>query len=43
MEPLTHGKRLATSEGIVYTDLVSYIESLKNKTINPSKVARMHP
>ncbi len=43
MEPLTHGKRLATSEGIVYTDLVSYIESLKNKTINPSKVTRMHP
>ena len=43
MEPLTHGKRVATSEGIVYDDLVRYIRSLNNKPLNPSKKARMHP
>lgn len=43
MEPLTRGKRIATSEDIVYNDLVAYIKSLRNKPIDPSKKARMHP
>ena len=43
MEPLTRGKRIATSEDIVYNDLVTYIKSLRNKPIAPSKKARMHP
>lgn len=41
MEPLTHGERVATSETIVYNDLIDYIKSLRNKPINPSDKVRM--
>ncbi len=42
MEPLTTGSKLARSEEIVYDDLITYIKSLKNKPINPSRKERMH-
>lgn len=43
MEPLTKGLRTATSETIVYDDLIDYIKSLRDKPINPSDKLRMHP
>ena len=41
MAPLTRGKVVATSDAIVYNDLINYIKSLRNKPINPSPVPRM--
>lgn len=41
MEPLTRGKVTATSDAIVYNDLIDYIKSLRNKPINPSSAPRM--
>lgn len=43
MEPLTRGTREATSETIVYNDLIDYIKSLRDKPINPSDKVRMRP
>lgn len=41
MAPLTRGKVIATSDAIVYNDLINYIKSLRNKPINPSSAPRM--
>ena len=41
MAPLTRGKVIATSDAIVYNDLINYIKSLRNKPINPSTAPRM--
>lgn len=41
MAPLTRGKVIATSDAIVYNDLINYIKSLRNKPINPSPAPRM--
>lgn len=43
MEPLTTGTIIATSDDIVYNDLINYIKSLKNKPIKSSDKLRMHP
>ncbi len=42
MEPLTTGKQIIQSKGVVFDDLISYIKSLKNKPIKPSDKQRMH-
>ena len=43
MAPLTRGTVVATSDAIVYDDLISYIKSLRNKPVNPSDTPRMVP
>lgn len=41
MTPLTRGKVIATSDAIVYNDLIDYIKARRNKPINPSDRPRM--
>jgi len=44
MVPLTRGKVIATSDNIVYDDLIEYIkENYSNKKINPSDQLRFAP
>lgn len=41
MKPLTRGRRVATSDRIVYLDLIDHIKRVK--TIRPDNASRMHP
>ena len=41
MKPLTRGRRVATSDRIVYLDLIDHIKRVK--TIRPDNTSRMHP
>ncbi len=45
MSPLTRGTKIAESSSMLYDDLIRYLRDgkMKNKSINPSPVARMKP
>ena len=44
MEPLTRGKRVATSEDVIYTDMIEVFTSgsMKGRTLKADSTVRMH-